>query len=279
MKVHLANAIRNGLPIVNEDLHKKCNSEAYHLELSQYKYRKPDSAIYSSETNYDILLCLFYNGKCISSVSGNYDATKHQMEIVSKTNQEHEGKKFNLYLRAAFIYLMCFVRPSVKTIMSYSVNPISTYTMYKYFHASNKDLDEFLLTKNLDPDSFTVSHADQFHKYISNKYKHTPETAKESIEEMLQEGYTMEELGWDSMEEAVEFIMKTTKLDDVIVISLRLDIQTPEIQEYLLQTLSGIQMKCDNTTPTDQNVSTKRKRNQTNKREEPKKKNRTRRTP
>jgi len=73
--------------------------------------------------------------------------------------------------------------------------------------------------------------------------------------------------------------MKNASVDDMIITTLRLNIESPEIQESLLQTLSRIQMKCDNTNPTDQNVSIKRKRNQTNKREEPKKKNRTRRTP
>jgi len=165
------------------------------------------------------------------------------MELVSKTKEEYEGRKFNLYLRAAFLYLMTFIRPSVESVASFSINPVSTYTMYKYFHASNPDLDEYVKANGLTPESFTVSDARKYHTYFSEKYKHTPETAKQTVKEMLEEGYSMEDLGWDSMEEAVQSLMSATNHNDSII-SLYLDIRPKEVQDFLLQTLSSIQVHC-----------------------------------
>ena len=242
MSITLANALRKGLPTIEEDLYKKCDSSKYYLDLSLYKYRDKDAVVYDQKTNYDIILCLYYNKKCISSVVGRYHASDSSMEILSTTQTDFENKKFNLYLRTAFIYLMCFVRPTINKVFSFSVNPISTYTMYKYYRASNEDLDQFAIDNNVTPDSFTVEDAKKFHEYFISKNKKTEESAELELNEMM-EDYSLEELGWNSKEEAIEFIMNTMNVE---TIPLSLSLQTtPNVEEFLLSKLSNIMIRCN----------------------------------
>lgn len=245
----LANAKRQ-MNELNERLHTKCSPE-YSFDLRFYKYVETDdtrpSAIYNSSMKYYIILCLYYKKQCISSVAANYDEEIKEMELVSKTLPEHEGKKFNLYLRFAFVYLMAFVR-GVSFIVSYSVNPISTYTMYKYFHAKNHDLVTFVQTRGLTPETFTVENAKEFHQYYSDKYKHTRETAEQAVNGMLEEtGETLENLGWDTMEEAIQFIMETTNKNDTKVIVLKIQVpNTEEEKRALLTKMDAIPIVCKN---------------------------------
>jgi hypothetical protein len=240
MSIKLENALQE-LPIILEDLHSKCDDTKYHLGLTEFKNRDADAVIYD-EKNYDIILCLYYNNKCISSVVGRYDPSDKSIEILSKTHEDFENRKFNLYLRTVFIYLMCFVKPTIRKVFSFSVNPISTYTMYKYYNASNEDLDEFVKDNNLTPVIFTPDDAKRFHEYFKKKHTKTIESAELELEEMLEDA-SMEEFGWDSREEAIKFIMNETNIE---AISLSLSLKKPAtIKKFLLSTLSQINIKCD----------------------------------
>ena len=240
----LANALRSGLDNINQDLYKKCDRSKYSLNLMRYENREKDAVTYDDKNNYDIILCLYYNKKCISSVVGRYHAKDNSMEILSKTHTDFENKKFNLYLRSAFIYLMCFVRPSIRNIYSFSENPISTYTMYKYFHVYNEDLNHFIRENHLTPNTFTVKDATNFHEYFKNKHKKTRESSELELKEIL-EDYTMEELGWETEEEAIDFIMNNMNR---VAIPLSLSLENPNIKDFLLSSLSNTMIKCNETT-------------------------------
>jgi len=241
MTISLANAVKNGLPIIEEDLYKKCDRSKYNLKLSQYKHRDADATVYDQQQNYDIILCLYYDKKCVSSVIGRYHESDSSMEILSSTQTDFENKKFNLYLRTAFIYLMRLVRPTIRSISSFSVNPISTYTMYKYYHASNDYLDKFVDEQGLTPDTFTVEKAREFHEYFKEKSKKTKEEAESELQDVLSDGYSLEDLGWDSEKEAIEFIINTTNVE---AISLMFSLETPDIEKFLLDKLSTIMIQC-----------------------------------
>jgi len=243
--------VRNELRMINDDLNSKCDA-SYRLEISQYRYRDAEAAVYDELSNeYDIILCLYHGPKCVSSVTGRYNQFKQSMELLSKTAAEYEGLKFNLYLRSIFIYLMCFVRPSIKTIYSHSLNPISTYAMYRHYHASNPDLQEYVRYHRLTPETFTLADAQKFHIYFTEKYRQTPESARKELEEMLEE-YSMEDLGWETEEEAIEFIIATM---NVRAITLELELETPGVKEYLLNKLLTTQIKCDQTVLSPRNKS------------------------
>jgi len=173
---------RTGLDSINAALKTKCGA-LYRVTLTQYRDKDETAAVYDAfSPDYDIILCLYHDAKCVSSITGKYSQTSKSMELLSKTNKEYEGKKINLYLRTIFIYLMLSVRrPIIETIVSHATNPISTYTMYKHYHASNQELEEYVKRHHLTPETFTPVNAKEFHDYFNKKNTHTEESAKNTI--------------------------------------------------------------------------------------------------
>lgn len=235
--------VRSELKTINETLQQRCGS-SYKLKLSLFGRRSPQSTVYDDTSDAkDLLLCL-YNGKgCVSSVTGRYAKSSHSMELLSKTAPEYEGLKFNLFLRTVFMYLMCFFRPAIKTIVSHSMNPISTYAMYKHYHASNPDLEEYVKKHHLSPSTFKLEDAKRVHTYVNEKYN-TVKHAQQELEYMLEEG-TLEEVGgWETEEEAIDFIMKTM---NVRAITLQLDLTAQSVQSFLKQKTFDMQIQCSKT--------------------------------
>ena len=76
-----------------------------------------------------------------------------------------------------------------------------------------------------------------------NKYEKTRESSELELKEML-EDYTMEELGWETEEEAIDFIMNNM---DRVAIPLSLSLENPNIKDLLLSSLSNTMIKCDET--------------------------------
>ena len=79
---------------INKKLQDKCGL-SYRLEISPYSERDKDAAVYdeTDSPDYDIILCLYHEEKCISSVTGRYNPSSHSMEVLSKTDGKYEGKK------------------------------------------------------------------------------------------------------------------------------------------------------------------------------------------
>jgi hypothetical protein len=46
MTISLTNAVKNGLPIIEKDLYKKCDRSKYNVKLIQYKHRDADATVY-----------------------------------------------------------------------------------------------------------------------------------------------------------------------------------------------------------------------------------------
>lgn len=268
MSFGIARALRTGIETLNSILHEKC-SRKYELKLLRYRYLDIGSAVYHPDAEYDIVLCLNYNGKCISSVSGLYhdgktqDETKHYakdaIEIISKTIPEYEGRKFNLFLRFAFVYLVYFLRasPSIKTVVSFSKNTISTYAMYKYFGATNDDLTDFIKENHISYSTITIDDMKRFHDYFNCKYSKKEEDAIRDLDELLESGQTLEDFGWETREEAIQFIMDDFLNSIPYSIPLEVDLEKTTKEEWL-EKLKTIAIQCE--PPTLIVKSRKRKR-------------------
>ena len=106
--ISLANA-RRELIRINNDLLAKCGP-TFRLQIDQYKYKDKNAAVYdNTHSNYDIILCLYHGNNCVSSVTGRYGENHQSMELLSKTLEEYEGLKYNIFLRTVFMYLMYFI--------------------------------------------------------------------------------------------------------------------------------------------------------------------------
>lgn len=143
---------------LNRKLQEKCPMLTMELGLFSEMGARENVSFYEKNTELPIyLLCLNIkkNGKthCISSISCKL--SRNEMEISSKTHREHEGKKYNLLLRSAMILLAHHMRPITK-VVSRAINPISAFSMVKYFNAHNVDLNKYMEENEIDPGKITL---------------------------------------------------------------------------------------------------------------------------
>lgn len=143
---------------LNEQLHQKFPALTMELgAFSEMSARENVSFYEKNTTPPDLLLCLNItkNGKihCISSISCKINGG--EMEISSKTHRDYEGKKYNLLLRSAMILLAHHIRP-ITQIVSRAINPISAFSMVKYFNAKSDDLDEYMEENDIEPEEITL---------------------------------------------------------------------------------------------------------------------------
>jgi hypothetical protein len=231
-----------------QNLQKTKCDPTYNLRLMPYRHRDAGSAVYDELSDeYDVILCLYHNNKCVSSVTGRYNKRDHSMELLSKTDPKYEGLKYNIYLRTVFIFLMCFSRPAIQKIVSHATNPISTYAMYKYFNAVNPDLTEYVSGHGLSRETFTVANAKDFHNYVTDKYSQTRESAEQELEDMLEDcretfdtDCDVSDLGWATREEAIAFIL-TTMSFKTVTLELNLD---ESIKRELYNQIMRMDIKC-----------------------------------
>ena len=84
-----------------------------------------------------IVLCLFTNNHCVSSITMKMNATERgfALSIDSRTDEQYEGRKFNILLRAVAIIISKSLSESAVVFDSYAINWISAYIMINHFNA------------------------------------------------------------------------------------------------------------------------------------------------
>lgn len=146
---------------LNNQLQKKCPEYRLGLDyvynINNFEPTIPlEVNMFKLDPN-DLLLCIFdsNSNSCVSSITLNYELDdKKTITIDSKTQDEYLKKKINMLLRSIVIILSKLIYPDSLFLDSYAINPISAYTMIKYFDASNKKIKELNLNLE-DEDLFS----------------------------------------------------------------------------------------------------------------------------
>lgn len=131
----------------NKELKKKCPTLELKFDYQKSmrdnaskKRAKIVSLIYEAE----YILCLFNEVDCISSISFDFDYNKkngkYYADINSETQEDMKNKKYNKFLRATFIKLLCVIeheadrKTDIKAeyIYSKATNPISLLNLLPY---------------------------------------------------------------------------------------------------------------------------------------------------
>jgi hypothetical protein len=179
------------LATLNTMLKEKCGGKLS-LTFDKYKkmIRKSNVSAYSlSEPTSSgalapqYLLCLMYEGRCISSIELRIVSATRSVEISSKTHPSYEGRKYNLLLRTvATILASQLTLPSrthtmrtrsqtisraprkkyVLRLVSRAINPVSTLLLVKYFNATNKEFDTYLQKEGILKPNLTMEHVRKF---------------------------------------------------------------------------------------------------------------------
>jgi hypothetical protein len=174
--INIAKA-RKKIEEINAKLREKCDGKLYlDLDFLNNMTRKRSNIALYENSGTEIVLCLNYyfpsayetraSVHCVSSIACKINKNAGELEISSKTNENYEGKKYNLLLRSVCFAVAPFItytKPgsitrsrssmrsnktmsnkrtkfisntnlvySVRSIVSYAINPISTFSLVKY---------------------------------------------------------------------------------------------------------------------------------------------------
>jgi Mor family transcriptional regulator len=122
---------------LNDSLQTKCSNLSLHLDYV-YKH-KTDSTLelYDDlKKNYSVgpyllVLCLYYDNHCISSITIKINGI--ELSIDSRTHTDYERRKYNILLCSIIIILSKHISKDIKYIISIAINQVSAYIMMQYF--------------------------------------------------------------------------------------------------------------------------------------------------
>lgn len=89
---------------------------------------------YYMHKNNILILSLWNEDTCVSTITCNI--RNSIASIHSKTHAAHTGKKYNLLLRSVVVMICGLIRENdkqISVVKSFSLNPVSEYTIKKYF--------------------------------------------------------------------------------------------------------------------------------------------------
>ena len=137
-EIDLADA-KSALNKINKQLaefnkKQKCD---YKIDINYFYKMDKNAEVTAHHALYPktLLLCVFRNNICISSIIIDY--YNGAIEIFSRTKRGHNGNKLNKLLRAVIIIIARTIHPDAAYIRSEAANPISAYLMVKYFNAED----------------------------------------------------------------------------------------------------------------------------------------------
>lgn len=118
---------------LNAELQQKCSNLSLYLD---YVYNhKTDSTLelfgsLNSDGPYLLVLCLYNDNHCISSITITIDGI--ELSIDSRTHTDYESRKYNILLRSVIIIISKYLSSDIKYIKSVAINPASAYILMQY---------------------------------------------------------------------------------------------------------------------------------------------------
>jgi hypothetical protein len=122
---------------LNAFLQQKCSNLSLYLD---YVYNhKTDSTLelYEglseeySDGPYLLVLCLYNDNHCISSITITIDGI--ELGIDSRTHTDYERRKYNILLRSIIIIIAKYLSSDITYIKSTAINPTSAYILMQHF--------------------------------------------------------------------------------------------------------------------------------------------------
>jgi len=157
------------LNYLNSLLQQKCNDLEFRIGMITEMTGKLH--VYSPKIKRSLLLCLYYNNDCISSIQL---VMRDGIEIRSFTDEIYNGKKYNTLLRCVLLIIANKIKVNgepINQLYSSASNPISAHLLMKYF--------------NLTPSTRDVN--DEFTYFMDNIYKGDKENINDVVNKFYEE--------------------------------------------------------------------------------------------
>ena len=139
----------------------------------------------------DIILCLYYDENCISSISLKFTDNNNSLALYSKTNELFEGNKFNKLLRAVVVMiggLIIYDSQPFKTINSYAINPISAWLLISNYDVTlDEEFMDYTQTqdKNIDMEMIKNYMKEGINISVYLDIKKNQQKAKKILDELM----------------------------------------------------------------------------------------------
>jgi hypothetical protein len=149
-KVINLDAAKEYVNILNKELNTTCPNFRINLDyifdLPEHSIIDTYNILLSNLSDYadSLLLCLFYNNHCVSSLT--IKLINNKIFIDSKTNPIYKRRKFNKLLRAVLIIIAKLIDKNIHYVVSEALNPISAYLMINSFNATATNYDDQTIT-------------------------------------------------------------------------------------------------------------------------------------
>ncbi len=134
-KINIDESCTYYISSLNEILHKFCKDKNIRIEIN-YTYAFDNPTTYGGYQHNQLLLCLMYNDKCVSSINFEFnEGEENFLEISSLTSPAFQNKKYNKLLRSILVGVIYFLDPSrnIKFFRSTAMNAVSAYTLLQLY--------------------------------------------------------------------------------------------------------------------------------------------------
>ena len=122
---------------LNHSLQTKCSNLSLHLDYV-YNHKTDSTLELYKDLNkkysvgpYLLVLCLYNDNHCISSITITIDGI--ELSIDSRTHTDYERRKYNTLLCSIIIIISEYLSSDITYIKSIAINPASAYIMMQYF--------------------------------------------------------------------------------------------------------------------------------------------------
>ena len=144
---------------LNIILQKKC--KMLYLKLDNYYNLSGNITLFSIPSD-NLILCLYYNDACISSITLKYK-NENTIEIDSQTDEIYQGNKYNSLLRSVIVMLSPYIicnSEKINKLYSIAANPISAWLLISNFdvkyYSNNFIFDDFVKQKHEETPNITL---------------------------------------------------------------------------------------------------------------------------
>lgn len=128
---------------------KKCSNLSLRLDYVYNHNNNSTLELFTFGDIYSLVLCLYIENHCISSITITIKKNGEELSIDTKTHDKYINRKYNILLCSILIIISPYLSHDIRYIKIIAINPASGYIMMQYFRG------ELVIYENDSEDSNT----------------------------------------------------------------------------------------------------------------------------
>jgi hypothetical protein len=112
---------------------KKCSNLSLRLDYVYNHNNNSTLELFTFGDIYSLVLCLYVENHCISSITITIKKNGEELSIDTKTHDKYINRKYNILLCSILIIISPYLSRDIRYINIIAINPASAYIMMQYF--------------------------------------------------------------------------------------------------------------------------------------------------